>query len=333
MSGSDSPEEIQRLEKEISRIEEAERRRAVSGVILCIPSFNKEEEMKEILPMVLPRFRKVIVCDDGSLDDTASVARKEGAFVMRHDERLGKTKTLSDLMETALQENPEVVVIMEPEGKNDPSSIPELIAPLLRNEADIATVVRETEKLRASSGEFVALNAKAMDARVNEGFYSSIGAGDVQGVAESYNLRFKIVTPRPKLYSPPPAKPEEREHGMRGRFGRAQEAALIRRPFIYVGLTGIELTAAGIGLIILTLYRNNVNGSLDINLAIISAVVLFLGVATLIAYALIFTLQSLFRERAAGKAAEEKGPRGQQEATTRFRDGVDSPAPWILTGL
>jgi glycosyltransferase involved in cell wall biosynthesis len=297
LSEQDSAEALHRLEEEIARMEASERQRSMNGVILCIPALNKERQVREVVPSVVPHFRKVIVCDDGSIDETASVARKAGAFVMRHDERLGKSKTLSDLLEAAAQDNPEVVVIMELEGRNDPSSIPELLAPLLRNEADIATVVRETEKLRAKGGEFVALNAKALSARVRDDFFSSVSEGEVERLASVANLRFRIVTPRPRVYAPASPDGKPAAPGLKGRWARAQQVALVQRPSLYIGLTGIELSAAGLGLIILALFRNQANGSLDIPLVVIGGVALFLGVSMLIAYALIYTLQSLFRER------------------------------------
>lgn len=295
MSGTDTAEGLHRLEVELSKIEESERQRLASGVILCIPALNKEKPLKEIVPAVVPLFKKVIVCDDGSIDATASAARKAGAFVMSHDEQLGKTKTVADLMEAASQDNPEVVVIMELEGKNDPSSIPELIAPLLKNEADIATAVRETEKMRASSGEFVALNAKALEVRAREDFFNYVSEGKVEELAAAANLRFRIVALKPRMYSPSPLD-ERTRGGIRGWWSHTMKVALIQRPFFYVGLPGIELTAAGLGLVILSLYLNRVNGSLDVPLGVIGAVALFLGVSMLIAYALIFMLKNLYEE-------------------------------------
>ncbi len=49
--------------------------------IVCIPAYNEESVIPDIVKKSLPHVDKVIVCDDGSTDNTAKVAKEAGAIV------------------------------------------------------------------------------------------------------------------------------------------------------------------------------------------------------------------------------------------------------------
>ena len=51
--------------------------------LACIPAFNAEKSIGHIVKECLLYVDEVLVCDDGSLDNTASVAEKNGAIVVR----------------------------------------------------------------------------------------------------------------------------------------------------------------------------------------------------------------------------------------------------------
>ena len=53
--------------------------------VVCIPAYNEEGKIKEVVKKALPYVDKVIVCDDGSTDDTAILAKKAGAIVISHE--------------------------------------------------------------------------------------------------------------------------------------------------------------------------------------------------------------------------------------------------------
>ena len=57
--------------------------------IACIPAYNEEVKIKNVIKKALPYVDKVIVCDDGSSDNTATLAKKAGAIVLSHKTNLG----------------------------------------------------------------------------------------------------------------------------------------------------------------------------------------------------------------------------------------------------
>ena len=106
-------------------------------VLVGIPAFNEEQS---IGPIVLEAQRyadMVVVCDDGSSDLTASVARGHGACVIKHKRNLGKGAAIRSLFKKALDLDADVIVTLDGDGQHDPSEIPCLLRPIKDLDADI----------------------------------------------------------------------------------------------------------------------------------------------------------------------------------------------------
>ncbi|MCW2753297.1 MAG: hypothetical protein JWQ32_708 [Marmoricola sp.] len=58
-------------------------------VCIVIPAYNEATSISGVVTELLGQFRHVLVVDDGSADDTASLARAAGAAVARHPINLG----------------------------------------------------------------------------------------------------------------------------------------------------------------------------------------------------------------------------------------------------
>ena len=87
---------------------------------------------------------RVLVVDDGSQDDTALIAEKLGAVVLRHDRNLGKGAAIRDCFEWARQNGVDVLVTLDGDGQHDPSRIPELVEALEKSGSDIVIGSRKT---------------------------------------------------------------------------------------------------------------------------------------------------------------------------------------------
>jgi glycosyltransferase involved in cell wall biosynthesis len=88
----------------------------------------------------------VIVVDDGSSDDTREVAEAAGAVVVEHDRNHGKGCALNTGLREARALNPRAVVLIDGDGQHRPEEIPEIVAPVLRGEADVVAGSRYLEK-------------------------------------------------------------------------------------------------------------------------------------------------------------------------------------------
>lgn len=80
--------------------------------------------------------RSIVVVDNGSSDDTASVARPYGAVVVS-EPRGGYGAACLAGLASLRATPPDAVAFMDGDGSDDPGDLPSLLAPLASNEADL----------------------------------------------------------------------------------------------------------------------------------------------------------------------------------------------------
>lgn len=106
-------------------------------IIVCIPAYNEEKNIANIVQRTRKHADEVIVCDDGSSDSTAIFAKKEGAIVVNHAKNFGYGRTIRTLFQTALQREADIVVTIDSDGQHNPDQIPSIIEPILKKGYDI----------------------------------------------------------------------------------------------------------------------------------------------------------------------------------------------------
>jgi glycosyltransferase involved in cell wall biosynthesis len=106
-------------------------------IAICIPAFNEESNIEEVISKSKGLGTEVIVCDDGSKDNTYEFACKTGVTVIRHAQNRGYGRTLNTLFEYALNKNADVIVTIDSDGQHSPEQISRLLEPIISNSADI----------------------------------------------------------------------------------------------------------------------------------------------------------------------------------------------------
>lgn len=80
---------------------------------------------------------KVLVVDDGSTDKTVEVAEKLGLQVIRHEQNRGYGGNQKTCYTNALKDGADIVVMLHPDYQYDPKKLPDVVKPLLEDEADV----------------------------------------------------------------------------------------------------------------------------------------------------------------------------------------------------
>lgn len=98
-------------------------------ILALVPAWNEAERIGPVLDVLSERF-SVLVVDDGSLDDTALVARKAGCEVIEHNTNQGKGVALSTGFEWALREGYDAVLTIDADGQHDPHEAGKFVSAL-----------------------------------------------------------------------------------------------------------------------------------------------------------------------------------------------------------
>ncbi|HZY46938.1 MAG TPA: glycosyltransferase family 2 protein [Candidatus Bathyarchaeia archaeon] len=106
-------------------------------IVICIPAFNEGKTIGPLVSRSKAYGTHVVVCDDGSTDDTSLEAENSGAIVAIHKKNQGKGAALKTLLHEVSRFHPEIVVTLDGDGQHDPADIPILLSPLLDGEADV----------------------------------------------------------------------------------------------------------------------------------------------------------------------------------------------------
>jgi glycosyltransferase involved in cell wall biosynthesis len=80
---------------------------------------------------------QVIVVDDGSHDGTAKAASAVGALVVNHPMNRGYGEAIKSCFEAAKANAADVLLILDGDGQHNPDEIPQLLAPILKGEAEL----------------------------------------------------------------------------------------------------------------------------------------------------------------------------------------------------
>ncbi|MEE9340822.1 MAG: glycosyltransferase family 2 protein [Thermoplasmata archaeon] len=110
----------------------------VPRVMVAIPAYNEETAIGSVVLKALKHADEVVVVDDGSSDRTAEIARLAGAHVIEHTKNLGYGAAIASCLECARESSVDSLVILDGDGQHDPTQIPDVLAPVLNEEADIS---------------------------------------------------------------------------------------------------------------------------------------------------------------------------------------------------
>jgi glycosyltransferase involved in cell wall biosynthesis len=109
-------------------------------VDVVLPALDEEEAIPAVLACFPAGFRPIVV-DNGSTDDTAGVARANGAEVVEEPQRGFGAACFAGL----LAARSAIVCFMDCDGSLDPGELPRVVAPLAAGEADLVLGAREAE--------------------------------------------------------------------------------------------------------------------------------------------------------------------------------------------
>ena len=289
--------------------------------VACIPAFNEEGVIGDMIKDTLSFVDSVVVCDDGSSDNTSLEAKEFGALVIKHNENKGKGAALRTLFDHVKHSNAEIVVTIDGDGQFLPNEIKKLIKPIQENLADVvvgyrfddsdempsyrkfgnkildhATNIVTNLPIRDTQSGFRAYSKKAIEQIEfsNDGFTAD---SEILINAAEHGLRIseeKITVIYDTGHKTSTKNPVSHAGGV---LGSLIEIILVKHPLKYLGIPGILVVLLGLGFLSNTISIYNETLELPISFALISIAVLTLGILLLLSSGILFAInRSVFHK-------------------------------------
>ena len=285
----------------------------------CIPAYNEENNIAQVVAKSLPHVDRVIVCDDGSSDKTAEIAREAGAIVIKQKNQ-GYGAAIRSLFDYSRKENAQIMITLDGDGQHDPDQIPLLADAIAANNVDVAIGSRfldETTKVSGyrkrgikiiTSAANYGTNFKVSDSQSGFRAYSKDAIDAIHptedGMSVSTEILLKISNkglsvaevPITVSYEGETSSQNSVSHGV-GVLANTIKYISIKHPLQFYGIPGVVLIAAGIilGALFLDAYLNKQTilfGSL------LGSVLMFLlGSILSVTAIILFSMANLIRDR------------------------------------
>ena len=105
--------------------------------IACIPAYNEESHIENLVKSTKKYVDSVVVCDDGSTDNTANIAKNAGAVVISHKTNKGYGAAIISLFDYARENNAEIMITIDGDGQHDPNEISLLLNTMIQHNVDV----------------------------------------------------------------------------------------------------------------------------------------------------------------------------------------------------
>ena len=110
-------------------------------IVAIVPAYNEAGAIGGVVEAIRATdvAYDVVVVDDGSSDETGSIARSHGAAVVTLPYNIGIGGTVQTGFKYALEHGYQTAVRLDGDGQHDPGELAKLLGPIERGEADIVT--------------------------------------------------------------------------------------------------------------------------------------------------------------------------------------------------
>jgi glycosyltransferase involved in cell wall biosynthesis len=122
-------------------------------IVVVMPARNAARTLRETVGAIPVEWvDEIILVDDRSTDNTVALARDLPLHVVWHPHNVGYGGNQKTCYLEALQRDADVVVMLHPDGQYEPSLIPQMVAPIVRGDADLVLGSRLAEPGMALAG-------------------------------------------------------------------------------------------------------------------------------------------------------------------------------------
>lgn len=309
---------VRTIEQQIESRSEA----ATPTIVVGIPAFNTERNIAKVVVNARRFCDRIVVCDDGSSDDTARIAKSLGCIVVRHSTNMGYGAAIRTLIETAYAQGADILVTIDGDGQHNPADISSIVEPILQGQADIVIGTRfsqngektsiprmrkagirsitwlvdelTSQRISDAQSGFRAYSRRALSL-IRPGEQGMGASTEILLAAKDSDLKL-LEVPVVIQYSSHSKSTLNPVFHFTDVVASTVKVASIRHPLLFFGIPGgvFLLISLGFGIWDLDLYSQQ--GRLIVNLTLISAGTAIIGTVLATTGLLIYVLSTVIRQ-------------------------------------
>ena len=123
------------------------------NIFIVIPAFNEAKTIENVMEELLEKGMRLIVIDDGSLDETSSIVGRvqkkypEQIHLYRHPINRGLGAAIRTGLEASLYKNPMVIVTFDADGQHHINDLVPVVKPIIEKKADVVIGTRNFQEM------------------------------------------------------------------------------------------------------------------------------------------------------------------------------------------
>ncbi len=289
-------------------------------IVIGLPAYNEERKIGSIVSTLQELNYSVIVCNDGSSDQTGKIAEKMGAIVVNHQKNMGYGAAIKSIFDKAKEINCDILITFDADGQHNFSDIKEVLKPLISEKADIVIGSRFLGEGEGKIPKYRKFGIKAIT-KISS-LSQNLNIKDTQSGFRGYNKKaleqinptedgmgisteilikaskkdLKIVeVPVIINYEGNTSTHNPASHGISVILSTMKFTAL-DHPLKFYGIPGVVFLIIGLFFIVWTLHEFSIHRTIITNIALIAAGSTILGTIFLLTSIILYSMVSLIRE-------------------------------------
>ena len=286
-----------------------------------IPAYNEEKNIAGIIQKLSEIADTIIVCNDGSTDNTGKIAEKMGAVVITHERNMGYGGAIRSLFLKARELESDMLVTLDSDGQHRISDVTPVVDPIIKNQADLVIGSRFLTENQEDMPKYRKIGIKMITSLANSSLEDSVsdsqsgfrayGKNILSNITPSENgmgvsneilmkvskKGFKIAeVPIIVSYEGDTSTQNPISHGASVTFSTLKFIS-IDHPLKFYGIPGLVFLAIGLIFTVMTIQGFTETRQIILGTAVIGVGTIIFGTVLMMTSILLYSVVNLIREK------------------------------------